>query len=190
MAYSAHPTVVTGQTWSAANQNQYVKGNFDALWPFTTAGDLAYATGATALNRLAIGTARQVLRVNSGATAPEWATMAGFTPYVPRKSNASWDGDTKTPGTYTLAATDFDASIPSGAVALLICLSASWGSAGGGNTCNLAPSGHSNNCLIVRAHDTLSQDNIGFVPLVSGNFDVIVAGANAAVALDVWGYLR
>lgn len=33
MAYSTHPTVVTGQVWSASNQNQYVKSNFDAIWP-------------------------------------------------------------------------------------------------------------------------------------------------------------
>jgi hypothetical protein len=43
----------------------------------TTAGDLIYGTGADAVTRLGIGTAGQVLQVNSGATAPEWATPAG-----------------------------------------------------------------------------------------------------------------
>ncbi len=38
----------------------------------TTAGDILYATGAGALSRLAIGTARQQLATNAGATAPEW----------------------------------------------------------------------------------------------------------------------
>lgn len=38
----------------------------------TTAGDLLYATAANTLARLGIGTARQVLATNSGATAPEW----------------------------------------------------------------------------------------------------------------------
>ena len=38
----------------------------------TTAGDLMYATGAGVFSRLAIGTARQQLATNSGATAPEW----------------------------------------------------------------------------------------------------------------------
>lgn len=42
----------------------------DAIWD--VAGDLVYATGANTAARLAIGTARQKLRVNSGATAPEW----------------------------------------------------------------------------------------------------------------------
>jgi hypothetical protein len=39
----------------------------------TTAGDIIYRN-ATVPVRLGIGTANQVLRVNSGATAPEWAT--------------------------------------------------------------------------------------------------------------------
>jgi hypothetical protein len=43
----------------------------------TTAGDLLYATAADTVTRLGIGTASQVLAVNSGATAPEWVTPAG-----------------------------------------------------------------------------------------------------------------
>jgi hypothetical protein len=42
----------------------------------TTAGDIIYRN-ATVPARLGIGTAGQVLQVNSGATAPEWATPAG-----------------------------------------------------------------------------------------------------------------
>jgi hypothetical protein len=42
----------------------------------TTAGDLLYGTAADTVARLGIGTAGQVLQVNSGATAPEWATPA------------------------------------------------------------------------------------------------------------------
>jgi hypothetical protein len=42
----------------------------------TTAGDLLYGTAADTVARLGIGTAGQVLKVNSGATAPEWGTVA------------------------------------------------------------------------------------------------------------------
>ncbi len=42
----------------------------------TTAGDIIYRN-ATVPTRLGIGTAGQVLTVNSGATAPEWKTPAG-----------------------------------------------------------------------------------------------------------------
>ena len=42
----------------------------------TTAGDIIYRNSTVPI-RLGIGTAGQVLTVNSGATAPEWATAAG-----------------------------------------------------------------------------------------------------------------
>jgi hypothetical protein len=44
--------------------------------PMTTTGDVIYSSSGTTPARLGIGTAGQVLRVNSGATAPEWATAA------------------------------------------------------------------------------------------------------------------
>ena len=48
-----------------------------ALNPETTLGDLAYRSStANVKTRLALGTAGQVLKVNSGATAPEWGTVA------------------------------------------------------------------------------------------------------------------
>jgi hypothetical protein len=49
-----------------------------ALNPETTLGDLAYRSStANVKTRLGLGTAGQVLQVNSGANAPEWATPAG-----------------------------------------------------------------------------------------------------------------
>ena len=42
----------------------------------TTTGDIYYASSANTPARLGIGTAGQVLKVNSGATAPEWAAPA------------------------------------------------------------------------------------------------------------------
>ena len=46
-----------------------------ALSPGTTAGDIDYYTTSTAKARVGIGTAGQVLTVNSGATAPQWQTL-------------------------------------------------------------------------------------------------------------------
>lgn len=49
-----------------------------ALNPSTTLGDIEYRSATANTNtRLPLGTAGQVLQVNSGATAPEWATPAG-----------------------------------------------------------------------------------------------------------------
>jgi hypothetical protein len=39
-----------------------------------TIGDVLYASGATTLSKLGIGTAGQVLTTNAGATAPEWTS--------------------------------------------------------------------------------------------------------------------
>jgi hypothetical protein len=48
------------------------------LNPETTLGDIAYRSSTSNVNtRLALGTAGQVLTVNSGANAPEWATVGG-----------------------------------------------------------------------------------------------------------------
>lgn len=48
---------------------------FDALASTTTAGDMMYHNG-TGNVRLPAGTALQLLRMNAGATAPEWATAS------------------------------------------------------------------------------------------------------------------
>ena len=51
-----------------------------------TAGDILYATGSTTLAKLAKGAASEVLAMNSGATAPEWATAgSGKTLQIVRK---------------------------------------------------------------------------------------------------------
>jgi len=54
---------------------------------FDAAGDLAVGTGADTAARLAIGTALQVLRVNAGATALEWAA-----PSTGTVSSVGWTG--------------------------------------------------------------------------------------------------
>jgi hypothetical protein len=77
MAYTTVPTVATGDTWSAANHNTYIKDNFAAVWPGTTAGDMDYYTSATAKSRLAIGTSGTVL--TSSGTAPQWSATSALT---------------------------------------------------------------------------------------------------------------
>ena len=43
--------------------------------PLTTTGDIIYSSSGSTAARLGIGTASQILAVNSGATAPEWVTL-------------------------------------------------------------------------------------------------------------------
>lgn len=59
---------------------QAVDTKIKDLNPETTAGDISYRGAvANAKTRLGIGTARQVLAVNAGATAPEWVPSASST---------------------------------------------------------------------------------------------------------------
>jgi hypothetical protein len=52
---------------------------FNALSPMSAAGDVIYGGTSGAGTALAIGTAGQVLTVNSGATAPQWSTPSSGT---------------------------------------------------------------------------------------------------------------
>jgi len=53
------------------------------------AGDIIYATADNTVARLGIGTAGQILKVNSGATAPEWGSASSYTwtNYTPTWTN-------------------------------------------------------------------------------------------------------
>ena len=72
MSYTQVPTYTTNQLITASHANTYWRDNINALWPFTNAGDIAFASDADDLVRLAIGAAGSMLKVNAGATAPEW----------------------------------------------------------------------------------------------------------------------
>ena len=63
-------TYYTGSAW--ANLDTTGMTN-----PMTTTADMIYSSSGSTPARLGIGTAGQVLSVNSGATAPEWAAPAG-----------------------------------------------------------------------------------------------------------------
>ncbi len=81
MAYTPIPDYVTNQQITAAHGNTYWKNNFAALFPYAAIGDIAYASAVDTLARLGLGTAGQVLKVNSGATAPEWGDGKGLLCY-------------------------------------------------------------------------------------------------------------
>jgi hypothetical protein len=62
-------TYYTGSAWTNLDTTGMVN-------PMTTTGDTIYSSSGSTPARLGIGTAGQVLKVNSGATAPEWATAS------------------------------------------------------------------------------------------------------------------
>jgi hypothetical protein len=62
-------TYYTGSSWDNLDTTGMTN-------PMTTTGDVIYSSSGSTPARLGIGTAGQVLAVNSGATAPEWVAPA------------------------------------------------------------------------------------------------------------------
>lgn len=69
MAYVAHPTVITGQIWAASDQMTYVAGNFQAIFVYTTKGDIAVCKDGDELSRVAVGSDGTVWVADSAQTA-------------------------------------------------------------------------------------------------------------------------
>ena len=81
MAYTSGFTAVTGATFLASQYNTYVRDNLSALWVFTTAGDLIYATSSTTAARLGIGSSNDILRTTGGV--PAWVSLVNLLQAAP-----------------------------------------------------------------------------------------------------------
>ena len=91
-------------------------------------GDILYATAADTLARLAKGTASQVLQMNTGATAPEWASPVGSSGAVSAQNvNSGSSVDFTVPTTATRIIVQFDAVSLSGTNDILVQLGDSGG---------------------------------------------------------------
>lgn len=188
MAYNPVPTVTTGDLWTASNHNTYIRDNFAAGVPdiFEAKGDIAVATGPNAAARLPIGSAGQVLTVKDGL--PTWISPLVTFGYP--LQNSAWDGDSKSPGLYTITANTFHASIPTTAKALLMTITGLWNVAG--SVMNVAPTGGTGrSCLEARSHVANAYSgSMGLVPLKNGRFDVRIEPTGPLGAyIDIWGYI-
>jgi hypothetical protein len=74
MSFSSVPLLATGDWIDAAWGNTYWKDNLAALWPYTAAGDISYAAGATSLAKLAKPSVDSVLK-NTSSGVPSWLAL-------------------------------------------------------------------------------------------------------------------
>jgi len=92
MANTVVPTYTTNQLITAAHANTYWRDNLNEHWPFTAAGDLAYATGTTTLTKLAIGAAGR--RLGSNGSVPAWLYGAPLLTYGISQVTTGWQSTT------------------------------------------------------------------------------------------------
>jgi hypothetical protein len=91
MAFDNSFVAVTGATYTAAQYNTYTRGNFTAIWVYTNAGDMAHATSATTLSRLAIGANGSYLESNG--TSPQWTKLYRYMGFLLNTTAALSIGD-------------------------------------------------------------------------------------------------
>lgn len=119
MAWTDPRDWTTGEVVTAAIMNAHVRDNLNQCPAHivTTAGDIVYATGDSALARLALGTAGYILHVG-GSSAPVWTnspSIAGITLSGVLDANGSVDFDGTTAafdgsGAITLTSTSTSAN--------------------------------------------------------------------------------
>ena len=138
---------------------QAVDDRIKALNPETTAGDISYrASTANAKSRLAIGTAGQVLTVNSGATAPEWAALPASSPASASATVATNQGTTSFPTYVDLTTAGPAVTLTTGTKALVIVSAEiSQGANNEGGRMSFAVSG----ATTIAASDARSWTHIG-----------------------------
>jgi hypothetical protein len=95
-------TATTGVVTLAGTLNTSSGGT--GLTTFT-AGDITYYAAGTLLSKLGIGTAGQILTVNSGATAPQWSSLSGVAVTTFSGGTTGFTPSSATAGVITLAGT-------------------------------------------------------------------------------------
>jgi hypothetical protein len=96
-------TTVTAATLNLTNALGTAYGG-TGLTSFAS-GDIMYYTSGTAMSKLTIGTAGQILTVNSGATAPQWSTLSGVAVTTFSAGTTGLTPSSATSGAVTLAGT-------------------------------------------------------------------------------------
>ena len=98
-------TPSTATTGAVTLAGTLVVGNGGTGQTTLATGALGYGQGTSAHASLAIGTAGQILTVNSGATAPQWSTLSGVAVTTFSAGTTGFTPSSATAGAVTLAGT-------------------------------------------------------------------------------------
>jgi hypothetical protein len=112
MAYITPYTFIALQALTASQMNG-IQDNIRALWPYTTAGDISYASAANTLARLAKGSKGNAL-VGDGSI-PMWNTNYGICARVSRSTEQSINTSSETYISFENESLDTDGIFSSGA---------------------------------------------------------------------------
>jgi len=189
MAYNPVPTVATGDLWTASNHNTYIRDNFAAGVPaiLSAKGMIAVASGSQTASGLAVGNNGEVLMAKSTeALGIKWAKFPTFGSW----GNSSWNLVSKSIGTYTVNASDWTGVPSTGVDAILVQVMGKWAVASDGSIISARKKGSSDDWAIARATvGNQNHDGYGIIPLTNGQFNIVIAGANAlTVLVRIYGY--
>jgi len=186
---------VTPRTWVLnelvdPTKMNTLRSNLNELWKYTTAGDILYAGSSTSLSRLPIGTTDQVLSVSGGV--PVWRTISNQTIlFTEPKTNASWNGSSKSVASYDITANSFNSDIPTTAKGIIAFITAKWSTDGSGNNIHIKTKGATNPIIYLRNDTNYYIEKQATIPLDSnGDFTVVVQTATCDyVKIHVVGYV-
>lgn len=189
MAWVAPRTWVLNELVDPTKMNS-LQSNLNELWKYTTAGDILYAGTSTSLSRLPIGTANQVLKVVGGV--PVWSDLITQTVlFTEPKTNASWDGVSKSVASYDITANTFNSDIPTNAKGIMVFVTAKWTTNGSGYNVNIKTKGATNPVLYLRNDTNYYIEKQGIIPLDANGVFTVSVQTNTVeyIKIHVLGYI-
>jgi len=189
MAWVTPRTWVLNELVDPTKMNS-LQSNLNELWKYTTAGDILYAGTSTSLSRLPLGTTNQVLKVVGGV--PVWSDLIPQTVlFTDVKTNASWNGSSKSVGVYDITANTFNSDIPTSAKGIIVFVTAKWATDGFAYNINIKTKGASNPVLYIRNDTNYYLEKQAIIPLDSnGQFTVSVQTSTVEyIKIHVLGYI-
>ncbi|MFZ5856790.1 MAG: H-type lectin domain-containing protein [Chloroflexota bacterium] len=174
--YTEPPAVVTGQTMTATNWNDWVRTNFQALWPFTAAGQIALSSAANQLTKLdAIGNSGKVIQSNG--TTFTLATMSQLISDLRRKGGSATDWYAQ--GTTNYAPSSAKLQMGTARIAV---------SGGSGSVAITFPTAFAYKpvVFISKPYDGSNWDDFGFSAITASGFSIYIQqGGTGTINVDV-----